>query len=159
MGPFSETTALTPFLFSIVGRTQETFYFPIDDNTAFTVLGGSGSVFDYTPILSGTDGGFSMVFGSVNIYADPEVAIRGTPDFTIKVISTTNAGSVEQWRSTVSDHYGSYSIGPFCIQHPDTGTLQYRLEVQNANPPNKFYVSEIIWAHLNSIELGSQEAS
>jgi len=157
-GPFSDTATLTPFLFSIIGRTDEVFYFRLTDSTPFTVLGGPGSTFDYDPIRPGPEG-FSMVFGQVCMYGDPEIAIRGTPDITIKIISTANAIETEQWRSTVSDHAGTYSVGPFCIQHPETGNIEYRLELQDSNPPNKFYINEVLWGHLSSIELGSQESS
>jgi len=157
-GPFSDTAVVTPFLFTIVSRTEEAFYFKLTNSTSFTVLGGSGSTFDYEPIRPGPEG-FSMVFGFVNMYADPEVAIRGTPDVTIKIIETTNLGESIRWLSTASDHFGAYSIGPFCIQHPETGNVEYRLEVQDSNPPNPFYVSEILWCHLNSVELGSQETT
>lgn len=156
-GPFSDTATLVPLLFSIIARTQEAFYIILTDSTAFTILGGSGSTFDYEPVLPGPSG-FSMFFGQVYMYGDPEVAIRGTPDITLKVFGTTNSGITEHWRSTASDHHGTYSIGPFCIQHPETGNLQVRVDAQDSNPPNKFYTSEIIWAHLNSIELGSKPA-
>jgi hypothetical protein len=158
-GAFSDTVTILPKVFSLNARSQEAFYVTLGDTTPVTVLGGSGSTFEYTPI---NPEGFSMYWGSVYIYGDPDVAAKGTPEITMKLISkVVNTGAeTEIWRNTASDYFGTYNIGPAPISHPDAQqTIQVRLDVQDQVPTNKFYVTEVRYAHLSAIELGTQTTS
>lgn len=154
-GPFSNTITINPFIFSIKGRTEEAFYVQLTDDTAFTVLGGAGSDFEYQPV---NPEGVSMFWGLVSMYANPEIDPQGSEKLQMKLVSKVveTGTDTEIWRNSASGFFGTYHIGPVTVQHPETQqTLQVRLDVQDQTPQGKFYPSEVLYASLSSLELGS----
>lgn len=154
-GPFSDTVTIAPEIFSINARTEETFYYRLEDNATYTILGGSGSDFEYTPINAE---GISMVWGTLHVYGNPEIEVHGIENFTIKLISRVveTSTDTEQWRITCHGYDGIYHIGPVPIQHPEEQqTLQIRIDATDNSMTGEFYPSEVLYAHLNGLELGS----
>lgn len=155
-GPFSETEVITPFVFSIKARTQETFYFPLLDNTEYTILGGGNTEFEYQPI---NEEGFSMTWGNLSVYGNPEIEVLGEPGFIIRMISRVveTGATTEHARVTPTGYWGTYQLGPVCIPHPETQqTLQVSVIAQDVSmKARSFYPSIVLYGHLNSFELGT----
>lgn len=152
-GPFSETVTIDPYVFSIKGRVQETFYFSLDNNTTFTVMGGEGSEFDYVPI---NEAGFTMAWANVSVYGNPDIEVIGTPTFTISLKSVTPSAITVHAGVNPSGYFGTYQLGPVCIPHPAVNeTLQVSIEARDNSMSNKFYPSVILYGHLNALELGT----
>lgn len=156
-GPRSDVGAIAPQLFSVKVRTDEVFYVAIPDVDTVTIIGGAGSVFEYQPI---NPDGFSMVWGFVSLYANPEVAITGTSGISMRLEAKVLPANtnVTIWADTAADYFGSYQIGPAAVPHPPLNeTLQLRLDVRDIIPNNKFYVTTVLWAHMSALELGVSE--
>jgi len=152
-GPFSDTLTIDPYVFSIKGRVQETFYFAINNNTTFTVMGGAGSEFDYIPI---NEAGFTMAWANLSVYGNPDIEVIGTSAFTISLKSVTPSATTVHAAVTPSGYFGTYQIGPVCIPHPAVNeSLQVSIEAQDTSMINKFYPSIILYGHLNALELGT----
>ena len=153
-GPFSDTVIIDPYVFSIKGRVQETFYFAIDDSTVFTVMGGAGTEFEYVPI---NPAGFTMAWANLSVYGNPDIEVIGTPTFTIRLKSVTPSATTVHAAVTPSGYFGTYQIGPVCIPHPaENENLQISIEAQDTSMGRwVFYPSVVLYGHLNALELGT----
>jgi len=154
-GPFSDTVTINPIVFAIKARTQEVFYFYMNTNQEQQVLGGPGTVFEYQPI---NEAGFTMVWGNVSVYGNPDIDIVGRPEFTISTRSEDSITEVvkEEWLTTPSGYWGTYQIGPFAVPHPlSQGVLQIGVFAKDLSIKTpSFYPSVILYGHLNAFELG-----
>lgn len=162
--PYSETTTITPVLFDIRSHSEEDFYVRIQGTNAVVVLGGDGTDLDYTPI---NPDGNSMCWGFLTTYADPAVSMFGTDAITakviVKVVSSSGATVSEttHWQMSMGEHFNSHGIGPFHIAHPELNqSLEVRLEVRDQTVKEDLSTrtsdaTEVTWAHLNILEIGS----
>lgn len=166
---YSDTKTIQPKLFDIEIHTEEAFYVNINAGAGNfqTVVGGSGSDLDYTPI---NEDGNSMVWGFITGYGDPNQSIVGTPaipvqlTYKVKESDNTVVSQTVVWRNTFDSFFASQSIGPVIVAHPSTGRkLEFRIEVEDNNVGydangNAFNLSDfyttIHWAHINAMELG-----
>lgn len=161
--PYSAPVEINPRLFDITTRQDEDFYVKITGTDANTVVGGSGSNLSYTPI---NENGQSMVWGFISTYGDPNAAMFGASEikaqvFT-KVFDATGAlkSETENWRLTIGEFFNSQAIGPFTVEHPELNeSIEIRLDVTDGTKkangdPRHEDSTEVLWAHLNVIELG-----
>ena len=161
--PYSETATITPNIFSITSHTAEAFYIPLIGTAEHTLLGGPGSTLAYTPI---NPDGNSMVWGFITAYADPASAMFGDSPVqaSIMVKTTSGAGTVtdeEVLRVTFGEFFNSQNIGPLIVEHPDLGgTIEIRMiasdvSVKEDASPRTQDSTEVMWCHLNVLEIGS----
>jgi hypothetical protein len=161
--PYSETAIISPQAFSVTSHTAEAFYIPIIGTTEHTLVGGPGSDLAYTPI---NPDGNSMVWGFITAYADPASAMFGDSPVvaSIMIKTTTVSGTVtdeEALRVTFGEYFNSQNIGPFIIEHPDLGgTIEIRMVASDVSTkedlsPRLIDSTEIMWCHLNVLEVGS----
>jgi hypothetical protein len=161
--PYSETAIISPQAFSITSHTAEAFYIPLVGTVEHTLLGGPGTDLAYTPI---NPDGNSMVWGFITAYADPASAMFGDSPVqaSIMVKTTTAAGTVtdeEALRVSFGEYFNSQNIGPFIVEHPDLGgTIEIRMvasdiSVKEDLSPRTQDSTEIMWCHLNVLEVGS----
>lgn len=161
--PYSDTVPVFPNLFDITSHTDECFYVPITGSSPNTVLGGSGSSLDYTPI---NPNGNSMVWGQICIYADPAVGMFGLDHITgnvlvrVKDVDDTILSETSYWYETFGEFFNTLAIGPFVVAHPELNQkLEVRLEVTDKTTladgsTRTADSSEVFWAHLAVLELG-----
>ena len=160
--PYSSVQTMAPRLFDITTHSEEDFYIPIVGTDANTILGGTTSALDYTPI---NPNGNSMVWGFASIYGNPSVAMLGLDNITIdliyRYIDTDGVTPVPNsettvWSNSVGEFWSSTAIGPVTIPHPDLNqSLEIRLDVTDTIDDLKGgQYTEVFWAHLNSLELG-----
>jgi len=156
--PYSETGILAPNLFDIRTHLLEEFYVNCPHNQT-VVLGGADSTLDYIPT---NPNGFSMVWGGVSIYANPNVALSGNGiEIPMQVFarnveadSGITYDDTEYWRITSSEFFGTYAIGPFVVPHPELNdSLQIRFEITDTAEGSGTN-TQIQWLHLNVLELG-----
>jgi len=161
--PYSETAVITPTLFSIQSHSAEAFYIPITGTSANVILGGSGTDLAYTPI---NPDGNSMVWGFISAYADPVVAMFGDSPVTASVMVKTtladgSSTDEEYVRLSFGEAFNSQNIGPFVVPHPDLGgSLAIRIQMSDTSvkengDPRKQDSTEVMWCHLNVLEVGS----
>jgi hypothetical protein len=161
--PFSDTLTVAPLLFEVRSHSDESFYTTLEWNTAHTLLGGSGSALQYTPINSD---GTSMVWGFITGYADPACAFFGDGKIqaSVWVAMYTEEGTLisdeEYQRVTFGEHYNSLNIGPFPVAHPDPGVvIAIRLVAWDLTTTETGGIrgedsTLIEWCHLNVLEVG-----
>lgn len=170
--PYSNVATISPKLFDIIVHSEEDFYVTVgsDDEPTdpTTVVGGDGTDLDYVPI---NPAGSSKVWGFVSVYGDPAVAMFGEDNINlelkIKTIGkdgSTVLSEATPWKNSIGDFFGCYSVGPVAVEHPELGQgLEMRLEMTDltvAFYPSQGAVTrptnntEVLWAHLNSMELG-----
>ncbi|KKK59426.1 hypothetical protein LCGC14_3034510 [marine sediment metagenome] len=162
--PFSDTVVVSPTLFDIASHTAEAFYIAIEGTGGQTILGGAGTDLAYTPI---NPDGNSMVWGFLTGYGDPAVAMFGAGKITASVfvkildVQGNEVSDTEEVRVSFGEHFNSLNIGPFHIEHPLLGyTVQVRLVAKDLTVTQSGGVraedaTEITWAHLNILEIGS----
>ncbi len=161
--PYSETATVNPSAFSIASHSAEAFYIPLVGTGEHTLVGGPGSDLAYTPI---NPDGNSMVWGFISGYGDPGSAMFGDSPVTASVMvkTITVQGTVtdeEVCRVTFGEYFNSQNIGPFAIEHPDLGgTLEIRLVASDTSVQEDLSTriidsTEIMWCHLNILEVGS----
>ena len=160
--PFSEVVVVAPTLFDIASHTAEAFYISIEGAAGQTILGGTGTDLDYTPI---NPDGNSMVWGFVSAYADPAAAMFGDSPITASVMVkiTTAQGTItdtEFHKLTFGEHFNSQNIGPFIVPHPDLGgTIAIRIDMQDTSVKEDLSTrtqdsTQVQWCHLNVLEVG-----
>lgn len=163
--PYSETAVVTPESFSIRAHVLESFYTYLSGTATNSILGGTGTTMEYTPINPDTN---SMVWGFLTAYGDPGVAMKGQSEILIAVYVTKkdvlgNLISLEEvWRMTLGEHWNSLNIGPFVIGHPPLGgsiTVEvYGSDMTTNEQGDPRTVGDntlIDWCHLNILEVGS----
>ena len=161
--PFSETAVVAPTLFDIASHTAEAFYINIEGVGGQTILGGSGTDLDYTPI---NPDGNSMVWGFISAYADPAAAMFGDSPITASVMvkTTTAQGTItdtEFLKLSFGEHFNSQNIGPFIVPHPDLGgTIAVRIDMKDRSVKEDFSArsqdsTQVQWCHLNVLEVGT----
>ncbi len=161
--PYSEVATITPQAFSINSHSVEAFYIPLVGTDSITLLGGPGTDMSYTPI---NPDGNSMVWGFISAYADPASAMFGDSpvEASVMIKTTTAAGTItdeEALRVTFGEFLNSQNVGPFIVEHPDLGgTIEIRViasdvSVKENGDPRSQDSSEVLWAHLNVLEVGS----
>lgn len=155
--PYSDTVQISPKAFEVNTHTDEDFYIRIIGSDENTVLGGSGSSLEFTPI---NPEGQSMVWGSICMYSDPAVAMWGIDQINCKVylrILDTDGSVVSEsvvWKNSMSEFFNTYAIGPFTVNHPELNqTIQLRITVQDETQTVADN-SQVQWIHLNVFELG-----
>src|SRR5271166_1296564 len=151
--PYSNTVTLTPNLFSILLHVDEVFYLVPPKNVFYPVC-----KIKYTPV---DPNGQSMVFGMVNVFADPSVCVYGLPDIEFRVThqqfypNGTTSTAVEAWRATCGEYFDCVAIGPIPIDHPGANNkLQIALQFRDTTQDGSTPVSQIPFAHLNAFEVG-----
>lgn len=160
--PFSETATVSPTLFDIASHTAEAFYIGIEGTGGQTILGGTGTSLDYTPI---NPDGNSMVWGFVSAYADPAAAMFGDSPITASVMVriVTAQGTItdeEYLKLSFGEHFNSQNIGPFIVPHPDLGgTIAIRIDMKDTSVKEDLSVrsqdaTQVQWCHLNVLEVG-----
>jgi len=161
--PFSETGIIVPNTYDIRSHFSESFYIPITGTDTFIVAGGPGTDMEYSPI---NPNGVSMVWGFISAYGNPTTAIAGDAGVQASLwVTTTQADGdstdEEYVRISFGEYFSSQNIGPIPVEHPDLGgTIAIRLEVKditkNQIQGTRYGDStEVVWAHLNSFELGT----
>ena len=161
--PYSEVATINPNVFSIASHSAEAFYVSLTGTGNHTLIGGPGSDLAYTPI---NPDGNSMVWGFISGYGDPASAMFGDSPITASVMvkTITVQGTVtdeEFCRVTFGEYFNSQNIGPFIVPHPDLGgTLEIRLiasdtSVREDLSPRNIDSTEIMWCHLNILEVGT----
>jgi hypothetical protein len=161
--PYSETATITPNVFSVKSHSAEAFYIQLTGSGEHTLLGGPGTELAYTPI---NPDGNSMVWGFISAYADPASAMFGDSPVqaSIMVKITTLSGTVtdeEMLRVSFGEFFNSQNIGPFIIEHPDLGgTIEIRVVASDVSvkedlSPRTQDSTEVLWCHLNVLEVGS----
>ena len=162
--PYSDVAAVSPAVFEIRSHTAESFYTTLEVATAHTLLGGTGSDLEYTPI---NPDGTSMVWGFISGYADPACAFFGDGKIqaSVWVAVVDSSGSVvsntEYQRLTFGEHYNSLNIGPFPVQHPDAGNslvisvVAWDLTTTETGGVRSSNNTLIEWCHLNVLEIGN----
>lgn len=155
--PYSETVTVSPEVFEITAHSDEDFYILVTGTGENTVLGGSGSDLEYTPINSAAE---SMVFGFISIYADPAVAMHGVDNINVKVYSRIldAGGDIESesvmWKNSCSEFFNSYAIGPFTVDHPELNkTIELRVTVQDETGTSDNN-TQVQYVNLNVFEVG-----
>ena len=161
--PYSEVATITPQAFNINSHSVEAFYISLVGTDSVTLLGGPGTDMAYTPI---NPDGNSMVWGFISAYADPASAMFGDSpvEASVMVKTTTASGTItdeEALRVTFGEFLNSQNIGPFIVEHPDLGgTIEIRViasdvSVKENGDPRSQDASEVLWTHLNVLEVGS----
>ena len=161
--PYSDVITVSPNLFEIRSHSAESFYTTLEVATAHTLLGGTGTDLEYTPLNSD---GTSMVWGFLTGYADPAIAFFGNGAIQASVwvaiynSSGTLVSDTEYQRLTFGECYNSLNIGPFPVLHPAAGsTIAIRVvawdltthENGSARSKNSTLIE---WCHLNVMEVG-----
>ncbi len=161
--PFSDGLLVSPQFFELRSHSAESFYTTLEVNTAHTLLGGTGTDLQYTPI---NPDGTSMVWGFITGYADPACAFFGNGKIQASVWvavydSSGNLVSDEEYeRLTFGEHYNSLSIGPFPVLHPDPGStiavrvVAWDLTTTETGGDRSEDSTLIEWCHLNTLEVG-----
>ncbi len=162
--PYSDPTTVSPNIFDIKSHAAEAFYVRVEGSTVNLLLGGAGTDLEYVPI---NPDGNSMVWGFLTGYGDPAVAMFGAGKITasvfVKILNGvgTEISEEEFLRVSLGEHFNSLSIGPFHVEHPILGyTIQIRLVIQDQTVTETGAAraedsTEITWAHLNVLEIGS----
>ena len=162
--PYSDPITVSPNLFDIQSHVAENFYIRLEGTTTTTILGGASSSLEYVPI---NPDGNSMVWGFLTGYGDPAVAMFGAGKITASVfvkildVQGNEVSDTEEVRVSFGEHFNSLNIGPFHIEHPLLGyTVQVRLVAKDLTVTQSGGVraedaTEITWAHLNILEIGS----
>ena len=155
--PYSDTVQISPEAFAVTTHTDEDFYIRIIGNDEVTVLGGIGSDIEYTPI---NPAGESMVWGQICMYTDPAVAMWGVDNVNVRVyarILDANGkveSDTEMWKTSCSEFFNTYSIGPFTVDHPELNkSIQLRVTVKD-EIPNTGDFCQVQWVSMNVFELG-----
>jgi hypothetical protein len=161
--PYSETGIISPNAFDIRSHSAEAFYIPIIGTAVQTVIGGPGTVLEYTPI---NPSGVSMVWGFLTAYGHPTTALSGNSSIKVSLMVTTtqaDGGSIDEEyvRITLGEYFNSQNIGPIPVEHPDLGgTISIRLDVTDGTTTQLagtrlVDATEVQWCHLNVLELGT----
>ncbi len=162
--PFSEVLTVDPQLFEIRAHSAESFYTTLEVNTAHTILGGLGTDLQYTPL---NPGGTSMVWGFLTGYADPACAFIGDGKIRASVwVAVYDSQGIlvsdtEYERLTFGENYNSLNIGPFPVEHPDSGSsvvvrvVAWDLTVTETGNVRGANSTLIEWCHLNVLEAGA----
>jgi hypothetical protein len=162
--PFSEVLTVAPNLFQIRAHSAESFYTTLQVATAHTLLGGTGTDLQYTPI---NPDGTSMVWGFLTGYADPACAFFGDGKIQASVwvsiydSNGTLVSDTEYERLTFGEHYNSLNIGPFPVLHPDPGStiairvVAWDLTTTETGGVRGENATLIEWCHLNVLEIGT----
>jgi hypothetical protein len=161
--PYSQTVPVVPTLFGIESHTDEAFYVGITGTEPNTVVGGPGTDLEYTPI---NPNGNSKVWGFVSTYGDPAIGLFGLQKIVANVVVRVvddegfEISETIEWKVSIGEFYNSHGIGPFTVSHPELNQkLQIRLEVRDETTladgtARTADSTEVLWAHLNAIELG-----
>lgn len=161
--PFSESLIVDPQFFELRAHSVESFYTTLETDTVHTLLGGTGTDLQYTPI---NPDGTSMVWGFLTGYADPACAFFGNGKIQASVwVSVYDRNGKlesdkEYERLTFGEHYNSLSIGPFPVSHPDPGAtiairvVAWDLTTTETGGTRGADSTLIEWCHLNVLELG-----
>jgi hypothetical protein len=107
-----------------------------------------------------------MVWGFITAYADPASAMFGDSPVkaSIMVKTTTLLGTVtdeEALRVSFGEFFNSQNIGPFLVEHPDLGgTIEIRMVASDVSvkedlSPRTQDSTEVLWCHLNVLEVGA----
>ena len=161
--PYSDVATVSPNLFQVRTHVEENFYIRFTGYDEHTLLGGTGSALEYTPI---NPNGNSMVWGFITGYGSPSVGIIGDSSIKVflKVTTTETTGEVTEERIaavSLGEHFNSISLGPFAIAHPALGgtiTIELvgsDLTINEAGGARSVDATIINWCHLNVIELGA----
>jgi len=163
--PYSEIGSVTPRIFDVRIKFQETFYVSIPKsatpptNCPFYPVGR----IKFTPVDPDAQ---TMAIGFVTLFADPNVNVYGLDDIRIRLIARTINGfyvngmpNVEDtatyWQSSCGEFFGSYSVGPIPIEHPTLGkTLEVELGVQDGTQHTTNHPTKVHWAWLSTYEVG-----
>lgn len=163
--PYSEIGSVTPRIFDVRIKFQETFYVSIPKsatppvNCPFYPVGR----IKFTPVDPDAQ---TMAIGFVTLFADPNVNVYGLDDIRIRLIARTINGfyingkpNVEDtatyWQSSCGEFFGSYSVGPIPIEHPTLGkTLEVELGVQDGTQHTVNHPTKVHWAWLSTYEVG-----